>query len=110
MNLKWILLTFSMLLISCSSTERTTDLGGASATYPTEAALNRTEGYVGMQFDISEEGKPFNIKVIESVPEGVFDRSALLALSKWRYKPKKVDGVAVTQIGMKVQLDFKVEK
>lgn len=96
--------------MSCSSTEPTTDLSSSSAVYPIEAALNRTEGRVRLQFDISKTGVPININVMESVPEGVFDRSAVQTLSKWRYKPKKVDGVAVIQTDMKVQLDFKLEE
>lgn len=80
----------------------------ANPTYPIDAARNRIEGYVRMSFDISESGEPVNIKVIKSVPEQVFDKAAIKALSKWKYAPKVVNGVAVIQKGLKVQLDFKL--
>ncbi len=67
------------------------------------------EGYVILQFDISKEGKPINIEVIESKPKRIFDREAIRQLKTWKYKPKIVDGVAVIQKGFKVQLDMVVE-
>ncbi len=81
----------------------------ANPTYPIEAALNNIEGHVILSFDITKEGRPDNIEIVESVPEGVFDSSAVAALSKWVYDPKLVDGKAVVQKDMKVQLDFKLD-
>ena len=72
------------------------------------AARNRIEGYVQMNFDISESGDPINIKVIKSVPEQVFDKAAVKALSNWKYAPKVVDGIAVKQKNLEVRLDFKL--
>jgi len=67
------------------------------------------EGWVRMSFEITEYGIPDNIKVIDSSPPGTFDREAVKALSKWKYKPKVVDGIAVRQTNLKVQLDFVLE-
>ncbi|MGA4607244.1 energy transducer TonB [Pseudoalteromonas maricaloris] len=78
----------------------------ANPTYPAYAARNRIEGYVQMSFDISESGKPINIQVLKSVPEQVFDKAAIKALSNWKYAPKVENGVAVIQKDLKVQLDF----
>ncbi|ASD66253.1 hypothetical protein B1L02_03855 [Pseudoalteromonas piscicida] len=50
--------------------------------------------------------KPINIKVLKSVPEQVFDKAAIKALSNWKYAPKVENGVAVIQKDLKVQLDF----
>jgi protein TonB len=47
--------------------------------------------------------------VIDSEPRRVFDREARKALSKWRYNPKVVDGKAMKQIGLTVQLDFNLD-
>ena len=105
---KWILILFTLMLISCSSnSEKTVDFG-ENPTYPAEAAANNVGGYVRMVFDITEQGVPTNIRVIESVPAGVFDETAISALSKWKYKPKIVDGTAVKQLDLKVQLDFEL--
>lgn len=53
--------------------------------YPTEAYKNKLEGYVKLSFTIVN-GNVKNIKVIESSPTGVFDQSAISALSRWKYK------------------------
>ena len=40
--------------------------------YPTSAAMNKLEGYVKFEFDISKTGNPINIHVIESYPSDTF--------------------------------------
>ncbi len=59
-----------------------------------------------MHFDISETGQPINIKVLKSVPENIFDKAAIKALSNWRYAPKLENGKTVLRKGLTVQLDF----
>lgn len=109
-----ILVLMSLVLfMGCSSTplpERSNaDLQEtANPTYPIHAARNRIEGYVQMSFDISESGDPINIKVLKSVPEQIFDKAAVKALSNWKYAPKVVNGVAVVQKDLEVRLDFKL--
>lgn len=78
----------------------------ANPTYPAYAARNGIEGYVQMRFDIDEDGEPVNIKVINAVPEKIFDQAAIKALANWRYAPKVVNGVAVVQKDLVVRLDF----
>lgn len=53
--------------------------------FPRAAAINRTNGYAAMEFDLSEEGKPININVIESSPGDTFADAAVTSLSNWRY-------------------------
>ena len=62
--------------------------------------------YVKLSFVISEEGKPTNIIVLDAQPDSSNDSKAITALSKWVYKPKIVDGVAVAQDNITVQLEF----
>lgn len=80
----------------------------ANPTYPIHAVRNRIEGYVQMSFDINENGEPVNIHVLKSVPEHIFDKAAIKALSNWKYAPKAENGVAVMQKNLQVQLDFKL--
>jgi TonB family protein len=79
-----------------------------SPTYPENAAKTNTEGYVVLQFDITETGATDNITVVESSPEGVFDKSASSALKQWQYKPRVQNGQALRQTGLLVQLDYKL--
>ncbi|WP_371194618.1 energy transducer TonB [Glaciecola sp. SC05] len=55
--------------------------------YPPEAAVKGLEGYVIIEYDISERGKPININVIESLPAKVFDKAAIYSFKGWQYQP-----------------------
>ena len=60
--------------------------------YPRKAAMAGQEGWVKVAFTITEEGKVIEAVVTDSRPRRVFDRSALRAIRKWRFRPKVVDG------------------
>jgi protein TonB len=78
--------------------------------YPISAARDGKEGWVQLSFTINELGGVDDVSIIEAEPRRVFDREAIRALKKWKYKPKIVDGKPLKQTGMKVQLDFTLEK
>ena len=65
--------------------------------YPRDAAMNQIEGYVTVQFTITETGTVTNPRVIDAEPPRVFDRAALRAILRWKFKPRIVDGVAVAR-------------
>ena len=69
--------------------------------YPIYAARKGIQGYTKLEFDVSPEGKPININVIEAYPSDVFNSAAIESLSGWRYKPKSI-------ICHSIQLDFKL--
>jgi protein TonB len=74
--------------------------------YPIQAARDGKEGYVILSFTINEIGGVEDVTVIEAEPKRVFDKEAKRALRKWKYKPKVVEGKAMRQPGLTVQLDF----
>lgn len=78
--------------------------------YPIQAARDGKEGWVRLSFTINEVGGVEDVKVLEADPKRIFDREAMRALRKWKYKPKIVDGKPEKQFNMRVQLDFKLEK
>lgn len=65
--------------------------------YPRDAAMNQIEGYVTVQFTITETGAVTNPRVIDAEPPRVFDRAALRAILRWKFKPRIIDGVAVAR-------------
>lgn len=67
-------------------------------------------GYVLFEFDISKEGKPTNIEIVEDYPKGVFAENALNALRKWTFKVRYKDGKAVVQQNMTYKMEFKIEE
>ena len=62
-----------------------------------------------MEFTITEAGTVVSPKVIASKPVRIFDREALRAILKYKFKPKIVDGVAMTQVATQ-RIDFKLAK
>jgi len=77
--------------------------------YPARAAQKGIEGFVVVQFTITPAGTVKDPRVIQSEPNGVFDASALAAVSRWKYNPKLEAGTAVARPGVKVKLAFQLE-
>jgi protein TonB len=65
--------------------------------YPAHAARNRLSGTVVVEFEINPDGTVANPKVVQSQPPHVFDDAAIKAILSWKFKPKIVDGKAVSQ-------------
>jgi TonB family protein len=78
--------------------------------YPIQAALNKQEGSVILEFDIAKDGSTDNIEVIESFPQQTFNKVAITALEQWTYKPRVQGGKAQRQTGLQVQLDFRMDE
>ncbi len=81
----------------------------AAPQYPIRLLENGIEGYVGVMFTLSAIGNVKDVKVIESSHLG-FERNAIKAAQKFKYKPKVVDGVAVEVKGVTNTLKFSLEK
>lgn len=57
---------------------------------------------------ISPAGTVTNVFVVDSEPPRVFDRAALRAVARWKYRPKVEDGAAVVRHGVMVVLTFEL--
>lgn len=77
--------------------------------YPRRAAERGVEGYVLLEFTVTELGTVENPIVIESDPPGYFERSALNAAKKFKYKPKVVNGEPVPVSGVRNLITFELE-
>jgi TonB family protein len=55
--------------------------------YPARAEKNKIEGWVDVEFTVAENGKVKDASVRAASITGVFEESALKAVSQWRYKP-----------------------
>jgi protein TonB len=60
--------------------------------YPYQATRRRIEGWVRVSFLVTAAGDVEDVVVLESEPEGIFDRAALRAVSQWKFRPRLVDG------------------
>ena len=76
--------------------------------YPYRAKRLNISGKVDVKFLVDEEGYVSNIKIIKSIPAGIFDESVLRALPSWRFSPGKVRGHAVST-WVVTTIEFKLE-
>ncbi|MEM1081878.1 MAG: energy transducer TonB, partial [Pseudomonadota bacterium] len=76
--------------------------------YPMDALRNNIEGYVTLQFTITEAGTVINPRVIDAHPRRVFDQAAIRAIVRWRFKPRIVNGTAVSREATQT-LEFTLE-
>ncbi|MEM6708969.1 MAG: energy transducer TonB [Pseudomonadota bacterium] len=60
--------------------------------YPESAKRRGVTGYVVVEYDVLPSGKAADARIIESQPRGVFDRSAVNAVLKSRFRPEVVNG------------------
>ena len=76
--------------------------------YPHRAAKRGLEGWVRVEFTITTRGTVRNARVLEASPKGIFEHAALRAISRWKFKPKLVKGLAVERLGDQL-FTFKLE-
>ena len=80
-----------------------------AAVYPRRAQTRGIEGFVVVEFVVSKTGAVKDARVIKAKPEGVFDRAALAAVAKFKYKPRVVDGVAMEVAGVQNKISFEID-
>jgi protein TonB len=81
-----------------------------SPQYPPTAMMRGIEGWVQVQFTITTAGTVKDPKVVEADPDGYFEKAALNAVSRYKYKPKIVDGEPVERPGINLVISFKLKK
>jgi tetratricopeptide (TPR) repeat protein len=54
-----------------------------------------SEGLLAMEFDIDQNGRATNIRIIESDPEGLMDKRIIYLLGRYFYRPRFEDGMPV---------------
>ena len=80
-----------------------------SPTYPTRAAARGLEGTVLVQYDVTTEGQVVNVVVLES-SDRIFEKAAITAAYRFKYKPKTVDGIPYESKGLRNLFRFLMEE
>lgn len=76
--------------------------------YPARALSRGLEGYVDLSFTVTTAGTVRDPLVIFST-SSLFERAALRAVLKFKYKPRVVDGVPVDVPDVKTRISFQIE-
>jgi protein TonB len=76
--------------------------------YPRRALTRGIEGYVLLEFTVSETGSVVDPKVVEAQPPGIFDRAAIQAALRFKYQPRVVDGQPIAVHGVRNMITFEL--
>ena len=77
--------------------------------YPRRALTRGLEGWVLLEFTVTKLGTVVDIKVLESDPPNIFDKAAVSAAAKFKYKPKVVNGEPIDTAGVLHRISFELE-
>ena len=76
--------------------------------YPARALSRGLEGFVDLMFTVTTAGTVKDPVVLQST-SSLFERAAMRAVLKFKYKPRVVDGVPVEVPGVKTRISFMLE-
>jgi periplasmic protein TonB len=76
--------------------------------YPRRAAERGLEGFVLLEFVVTRQGTVRDPVVIEST-SSIFDRAAMDAVMRFRYRPRVIDGEPVEVPGVRFRITFQLE-
>ena len=65
--------------------------------------------FVIVEFTVTKTGAVRDAAVVSAEPENIFDRAALDAVLKFKYKPRVVDGVAMEVAGVQNKISFAID-
>jgi len=96
-------------LLGCATSARPPVLlAAAGPVYPEHARVQRIEGFVTLAYDLTVSGNVVNVRVLDSVPAGVFDTSAVNAVRDWRFLPMQHKGQFLPATNQRSTLTFKL--
>ena len=76
--------------------------------YPARALSRGLEGFVDLSFTVTTTGTVKDPIILQST-SSLFERAAVRAVLKFKYKPRVVDGVPVEVPGVKTRISFMLE-
>ena len=77
--------------------------------YPPPMAVRGIDGHVTVEFDVLADGSVANVVVVESSHSG-FEKAAVKAAYKFRFKARVIDGVPQVSIGIRNRFRFTMEQ
>ena len=76
--------------------------------YPRRALERELEGWVLLEFTVTRLGTVADIVVLDADPPGIFNKAAVSAAAKFKYKPKVVDGDSIDTAGVLHRISFRL--
>ncbi len=73
--------------------------------FPHIAKRKGIEGFIKVTFSLASDGSPKDIRIAKSYPEGVFDKSALRAIKRWKFK-SNADSAQLAPMNYTIKYEF----
>jgi len=77
--------------------------------YPMLANRRGIEGDVTVEFIVTKKGLVQQIRIIDSTPKHIFDKSVTTCVSQWKFKPGIIEGIPVATLA-RTTIRFRLEK
>ena len=84
-------------------------LGQALPPYPRRARRRGIEGWVKVRFVVTKDGRVRNLTVLQESPTGVFHKTVMKTVPRWRFKPASKNGQPV-DVWVEQTINFEMEK
>ncbi|MGJ8687225.1 MAG: TonB family protein [Spongiibacteraceae bacterium] len=78
--------------------------------YPRRAQSRGTTGYCTVEYTVTKSGTTRDIVAVDCSPPGYFERASVKAATKFKYKPRVVDGDPIEVPGIQNRFTFELEK
>jgi protein TonB len=83
-------------------------LAQAPPVYPLRAKRMGIEGWVKINFIVTEKGTVSQITIVEAQPKNTFEQSVIRSVSSWRFSPGTVGGIPV-KTRVKTTIKFELD-
>ncbi len=76
--------------------------------YPMLATRRGIEGLVTVEFLVNKKGLVQQVRILDSKPEHIFDKSVIACVSQWKFKPGTMEGIPVATLA-RTTIRFRLE-
>lgn len=95
--------------VATERVEEAEQINSIAPQYPPQALSRRQEGWVDVEMVVDVRGMPRDVSVVGAEPANVFNREALRAAARWRFKPRSIDGTPV-ESRLKRRINFRLPR
>ena len=78
--------------------------------YPRRAQTRGITGYCIVEYTVTTSGAIRDPKPVDCQPQGVFESASVKAATKFKYKPRVVDGQAIEVAGVQNKFTYELEQ
>ncbi len=78
--------------------------------YPRRAQTRGISGYCIVEYTVTKTGSIRDPKAVDCQPSGIFESASVKAATKFKYKPRVVDGEPIEVAGVQNKFTYELEK